>query len=396
MKFATKSRNAPVELPGTTGQTRVGRRTRTLLSRIRPGEIAVVDHRDMDRATAQRLVDLEVAAVLNAAPMTSGRYPNLGPGVLAGAGIPMVDELGPEIFAAVKDGTSVRIHDGVVHVGEQQVQGRELTPELVADQLAAARTGLAHQLESFTHNSTEFLRREQEVLLHGEGVPALATPIEDRPVVVVVPGGDHVEQLRSIRRFVREVRPVLIGVDRGADALVAAGLDPDVVVVSADCTEDEMPSAKAVRACRDLVVRVDRGSSRAVLDRWEKLGARPAAFETSATSEDVALVLADARDASTIVGVGLHATLDEFLDRQRAGLASTFLTRLKVGPRLVDAAAVPLLYSGQVRPRHLVLLVLFALLTLAVAIATTPVGQEWFDTLAAHASDLVDRIQERL
>lgn len=396
MKFATKSRSTSVELPGVTGPTRVGRRTRTLLGRIRPGEVVVVDHLDMDRATAQRLVDLEVAAVLNAAPMTSGRYPNLGPGVLAGAGIVMVDDLGPEIFTAVKDGTAVRVHDGVVHVGDREIQGRMLTPELVADQLAEARTGLTHQLESFTHNSTEFLRREQEVLLHGEGVPALATRIEDRPVVVVVPGGDHVAQLRTLRRFIREVRPVLIGVDRGADALVAAGLDPDVVVVSADSSEDEMPSAKAVRACRDLVVRVDRGSSRAVLDRWEKLGARPAAFETSATSEDVALVLADARDASTIVGVGLHATLDEFLDRQRAGLASTFLTRLKVGPRLVDATAVPLLYAGQVRPRHLLVLMLFALLALGVAVGTTPVGQEWLDSLTTYTSDLVDRLQDRL
>lgn len=376
LKNPARQRSA-TGLPGIVGTARVERRTRQLLPRLQPGDVAVLDHVDMDRSTAQALVDADVAAVVNAAPMISGRYPNLGPQVLVDAGIPLVDGIGVTGLSAVGDGRSVRLHDGGVYVGEELVaQGRQLDADVVAAELELARAGLASQLETFTHNSTEFLRREQDLLLHGRGVPRLATKVAGRPVVVVVHGHDAERELAAIRPFLREQHPVLIGVGAGAELLRAAGHRPDVIVV-----EDELPPAKTLRAANDVVVRIDRGSHRDDLDQLERMGVRPLRFESAATPEDAGLILADAADATVIVGVGMHATLEDFLDRQRVGLASTYLTRLKVGHRLVDASAVPYLYSGRVRPWHLLLVMLAGLLALAAAVAVTPVGQEWADQL---------------
>ena len=392
MKFAARQR--PAAPPGLVGTARVERRTRILLPRLRPGDLAVLDHLDMDRATAQALVDAGVSAVVNAAPMISGRYANLGPEVLADAGVPLVDSIGTSGLAAVKDGSKVRLHDGTLYVDDEAVaSGREVDADTVRAEMAGARSGLVSQLETFTHNSTEFLRREQDLLLHGRGVPRPATRIAGRPVVVVVRGHEYAAELAAIRPFLKEQQPVLIGVERGADALREAGFRPDIVLMNSRAEDGEQPSAKTLRAARDVVVRVDRGADRATTEQLERLGVRPLRLETAATCEDAALILADASDASVIVGVGMHATLDEFLDRQRSGLASTYLTRLKVGPRLVDAAAVPQLYSGRVRPRHLLLVMLAGLVALAAAIAVTPVGQEWAHAAAAALRDLLDNWQ---
>jgi len=379
-----------LDQPGVVGTARVDRRTRTLVARLRPGDVAVLDHVDLDGASAQALVDAEVGAVVNAAPMISGRFPNLGPTVLLGAGIPVVDGIGVDGLAAIPDGGTVRVHDGTVLLdGRPVALGRPVDAETVAAELEAARSGLATQLETLTHNTTEFLRREQDLLLHGRGVPRLATRIEGRPVVVVARGRDHELQLRQVRTFIREQQPVLVAVGRGADLVRAAGLRPDVVVVDAAAEESERPSTKALGSARDVVVRADRGGGRTAVEALERLGLRPLRLESTATAEDAALILADAADAALIVGVGLHATLEEFLDRQRGGLASTYLTRLKVGPRLVDAAAVPQLYAGRVRPRHLLLVMLAGLVALAAAVGVTPVGQEWADSLTDAIRGLV-------
>jgi len=366
-------RNKTSAQPGLTGTVRVDRRTKALLPRLRPGDLAVIDQLDLDRATAQALLDARVTAVLNVSPFLSGRYPALGPALLAEAGIVLIDRL--EGLQHVSDGSRVRVHDEMVYVdGKPVALGRGVDLALLDQEMVQARSGLATQLETFTHNSSEFLRREEALLLHGEGLPSGGSRLAGRPAVVVVEGQDHRAELRRISAFVRERRPVLIAVDRGADVLRDAGHQPHVVVL--DNRGGELPSTASLRAARDVVVRVDRGDRRP-LEHHERLGLRPVRVETSATSEDIALLLADDGDASVIVGVGMHATLDEFLDRQRAGLASTYLTRLKVGQRLVDATAVPVLYSGRLRPRHLFLALLVGLLALTAAVATTPVGQEW-------------------
>lgn len=398
MKFAVRSRPAPT-LPGVHGPVRLHRRTASLLGRLQPGDVAVIDHLDMDRGTAQALIDAGVVAVVNATPMISGRYPNLGPELLVQAGVTVVDSAGTEVFDLLKDGTEVRIDAGVVHAGDTLVApARELTADVVRGEMGRARSGLTAQLESFTHNTTEFLRREQDLLLHGHGIPDTATDMSERPVVVVVRSHGWEDELRGIRPFIREQRPVLVGVDRGADALAAAGHRLDVVVLSGD--EDEMPGGAVLRKARDVVVLVERGSPRSATEHLERMSIRPLRFETTATPEDAALLLASAHDASLIVGVGLHATLAEFLDRRRTGLASTFLTRLKVGPDLVDAAALPRLCDGAVRPRHLTGALVAGVLAVGAAISVTPVGQQWVDDASPAVSrtttDLIDDVRGML
>ena len=401
MKLCSRQRLDPDAPPGVVATVRVGRRARGLLPRLRPGDIAVIDHVDLDRGAAQSLVEAGVTAVVNVAPFISGRYANLGPELLAQAGIELVDRFvdstGGDGAAALKDGSRIRLHEGVVYVDDEPVAGGRIVDlDLVMAEMAGARTGLSAQLESFTHNSTEFLRREQDLLLHGLGAPRLNTKVEGRPMVVVVRGHGHARELTGLAAYLKEQRPVLVGVDRGADLLLEAGRKPDIVVVSGqrrDRDDAEQVSAKALKAARDVVLIVDRGSSRSSTEQLDRLGIRPLRFETGATAEDAALMLGHLGDAALIVGVGMHATLDEFLDRQRDGLASTYLTRLAVGPRLVDARAVPRLYSGVIRPRHLFLLLMAGLIALAAAIGITPLGQEWAADVTEVLSDLFDQLQ---
>jgi uncharacterized membrane-anchored protein len=401
MKFP--SRQPAVEgLPGVTGTVRLDRRTPALVRRLRPGDIAVVDHLDLDRASAESLLDCGVVAVVNAASFISGRYPNLGPELLARSGVMMVGDVGPDVFSKLRDGATVRVHDGAVILGDETVaSGHELDAEEIGTLMQDARSGLSTQLQSFTHNTTEFLRREQELLLHGQGVPETSTVLHGRPVVVVVRGYDYREDLRGLRRFIREQRPVLVGVDAGADALIAAGHRPDIVVVGEDglaqgSTAGERGSTvsdQALRTCREVVMHADRAGRAIGAERLDRLGVRHQTLSASGTSEDVALLLADVRGASLIIAVGTHATLDEFLDRQRAGLASTFLTRLRVGPKLVDAKGVPQLYAGRVRLWHLALVLVAGLIALGVAVAATPVGGDWWSSIGGALSDVLDWIQ---
>ena len=313
----------------------------------------------MDRATAQALVDSGVAAVVNASPMISGRYANLGPEVLAQAGVLLLDRV--EGAPAIRDGATVRIHDGVVHVGEDAVaSGRETGPATIADEMDGRPPRHGHPARDLHPQQHRVpAPRAGRAAARDRAAPPRHR-IDGRAVVVVVAGHEHRAELDAIRSFIREQDPVLIGVDRGADALLDAGHKPDIVVLGDGLADADQPSAKALRGARDVVVRVDRGG-RMHREQLERMGIRPLGLESSATTEDAALLLAEAGDARLVVGVGMHASLDEFLDRQRPGLASTYLTRLKVGDRLVDARAVPALYSGRVRPRHLFLVLLAGL-----------------------------------
>jgi uncharacterized membrane-anchored protein len=385
-----------------TGTVRIDRRTTALVRRLQPGDIAVVDHLDLDHATAETLVACGVAAVVNSSRFISGRYPNLGPALLARSGVLMLDDVGPSVFSALQDGSTARVVDGAVLVGDREVaSGHELGADEIATLMEEARSGLSTQLQSFTHNTTEFLRREQELLLHGQGIPDTAVPIAGRPVVVVVHGYDYLEDLRRLRRYIREQRPVLVGVNAGADDLLAAGHRPDIVVVgeeglAAGSTVSDQGgtvSDNALRSAGEVVLHTDRSGRAVGADRLDRLGVRHAPLAASGLSEDVALLLADVQGASLIVAVGTHATLDEFLDRQRSGLASTFLTRLRVGPKLVDAKGVPQLYAGRVRLWHLLLVLLVGLVAVGVAVAATPAGGDWWSAVADDLSDVPEWIR---
>ena len=389
MRSPVRQRSLSVLLPGVEGTARVERRVRQLLPRLRAGDVAVLDQLDLDRTTAQALVDAGVVAVVDASPMISGRYPNLGPATLAAAGVVLVDSIGAAGLTAIADGRRARVHDGVVYDGETVLAtGRALDAASVADEMDLARGGLVTQLQTFTHNSSEFLRREQDLLLHGTGLPRLATRVAGRPVVVVAGGHDHAVEIEAIRTFAREQSPVLIGVGAGAEALRTAHLKPHVVVLEADAEDADLPRAATLRAARDVVVRVAPGAGDGGLERLERLGVRPLRLETGAAAEDAALVLADAADPTVVIAVGMTAGLSELLDSRRPGLAGAYLARLRVGSRLVDAEAVPHLYSGRVRPWHLLLVMLAGLVALGAAISVTPVGQDWLDQLPGALTGL--------
>jgi uncharacterized membrane-anchored protein len=380
---------------GTAGTARTDRRTTALLPRLRPGDIAVLDQVDLDGPTAEAFVDAGVVAVVNRAAMISGRFPNRGPRILLDAGIPMVDQAegtnGRDLLAAVTDGRRVLLHGGAVLLGEQVLaEGRRLTAEDVAEQLAGAEAGMSTQLHTLTHNSAEFLRREEALLLHGEGVPRVRTRLRNRPVVVIAQGPDDAVELRRIRRYLREVKPVVVATGEGLALATSAGLTPDVVVL--DSRSEDLPLAKELRSCRDVVVTEAPGGVRtggAGSDRFDRIGVRVLPMRTTATPADAALLLADAGGATPIVGVGLRGTVEEFLDGSRDAIGSSYVTRLKVGPRLVDATAVPMLYSGQLRARHAYLVLLIGLIVVAAAIATTDVGHQW-------ALDLRDQLDQLL
>ncbi len=400
MKFTGRASTRPsAEPPGSvvTGPLRVDRRTTALLGRLRPGDVAVVDHLDLDRRTAEQLVEQQVAAVVNAGRFVSGRYPALGAEVLARAGVALLDDAGPEVLRA-RSGRRARLEgDSLVVDGTELARGTRLDLEAVLAQMEDARAGLATQLESFTHSTTEYLRREQELLLHGRGVPEVSTRIHGRPVVVVVRAFDHETDLRRIRRFIREQHPVLVGVDAGADALRAARLRPDLVVIGEEGlarlpggSGERAVSDAALRSAREVVVHADASDRAVGADRLDRIGVRALRVSTSGTSEDLALLLADLNGASLIVTVGTHATLDEFLDRQRSGLASTFLTRLRVGSRLVDAKALPVVYAGRVRVWHLAVVLLAALVALGAALSASPDGADLLHRLQDQVQPLID------
>lgn len=391
--------SAPAGTPGAPdaptliGTARVGRRAGSVVDRLQSGDVAVLDHSDIDVPTAQAMVDAGVAAVINAAPMISGRYPSAGPEVLARAGVLLVEQVGAETMGRIRDARTVRIGDGVVLVGGEEVgRGRELGLDELRDEMRQARSGLGAHLDTFTENAAEFLRREHDLVLNGIGLPRLTTEIDGRPVVVVARAGDHEAELSAVHRFIREQNPVLITVDKAADDILDAGLAPHIVVVSSD-DPAVVPSMDGLRAADDVVVCVERGGRPQMLESLAKLGADPLRCETGATPEDVALLLADAGHARLVVGVGVHADLEELLDHRRAALASTYLTRLKLGHTLVDASSIPQLYSGRTQTWHVVLVLLAGWVALAAALAVTPVGQDWYVALGDQLSSFADTLQ---
>src|SRR5665213_3593169 len=385
VRLATLWRTKHPALPGITAVARVDRRTRQLVKRLRPGDIAIIDHVDIDRLAAESLVECGVAAVVNAATSISGRYPNLGPEILVANGIPLLDGVGTGVLADVRDGDIIRLCEGALYAGDRVIAtGEQQTIETVQQAMADARAGLAVQLEAFAANTMEYLRRDRDLLLDGVGVPEIATDLAGKQVLVVVRGYNHREDLAALRRYIRAYRPVLIGVDAGADVLLDSGYRPAVVVGDLESLSNE-----ALRCGAEIVVRTDPDGRAPDLDRIHNLGLTAVEFAASGTSEDAALLLADAKGAALIATAGTHATLVEFLDKGRSGMASTFLTRLRVGGKLVDAKLVSRLYRSRISTSSLLLLVFSAIVTLVVVIGLSPVGQVYLTLLGAKWDSFV-------
>ncbi|MFN2608552.1 MAG: putative cytokinetic ring protein SteA [Acidimicrobiales bacterium] len=346
-------------------QARVDLRTKSLLARVQPGEVAVVDHEDLDRLAAEGLIRARVGAVVNASRSISGRYPNVGPLLLAAAGIPLIDEVGPQIMVAVTEGQWLRVAGTQVLRGTEVVaSGTRHTLESLESQLEAAKRSVSDELGRFAENTLSYLAREHHLLIDSPVLPDLRTDLAGRHVLVVVRGLDYRDDLAALRSYIRELRPVLVGVDGGADALLEAGHSPDLIIGDFDSVSDT-----ALRGGAQLVVHAYPGGDAPGAERLAALGLPFTRFEATGTSEDVAMLLAYEKRAELIVAVGTHASMVEFLDKGREGMASTFLVRLKVGPILVDAKGVNRLYQSRVRRGDLVVLVAAALLAMLVIVA---------------------------
>ncbi|MCP2267135.1 putative cytokinetic ring protein SteA [Promicromonospora thailandica] len=393
-KRADKGASKSGDDPGTAsseaavhGPARIGARTKELTSRLNAGDVAVIDHVDIDRVAADALVAAAPVAVLNAAPSISGRYPNTGPGILVEAGIVLVDDLGPSVMA-IEEHADIEIRGGDVVVGGEVVAcGTYQTERTVAASMTAAREGLSAEIERFAENTMTYLRRERDLLLDGVGVPDIRTPIEGRHVLIVVRGYHYREDLALLRSYIRENRPVLIGVDGGADAILDAGWQPDMIVGDMDSVSD-----RALACGAEIVVHAYRDGKAPGLERVRSLGVDPVVFPATGTSEDITMLLADDKGAELIVAVGTHATLVEFLDKGRAGMASTFLTRLRVGGKLVDAKGVSRLYRTRISNIQLTLLSGAGVAAVLAALASTSAGQTSFGLIGARFDDLVSWI----
>jgi uncharacterized membrane-anchored protein len=365
---------------------RLDRRTKNLTKRLRPGEIAVIHHSDLDRVSAEALVECGVAAVVNAVPSVSGRYPNMGPGILMDAGIPLVDNVGDDVFTALHEGERLTLDGGRLldQHGSVVAEGTLYTTEILDEQLGYAREGLSDQIEAFAENTMTYLRVEKELLLEGVGVPDVATEIEGRHVLIVVRGYDYRSDLDLLRPYISEYRPLLIGVDGGADALIEAGFRPDMIIGDMDSCSDD-----TLRCGAELVVHAYHDGRAPGMERIEALGLSAVVFPALGTSEDAAMLLADFKGARLLVAVGTHASLVEFLDKGRSGMASTFLVRLRVQHKLVDAKGLSRIYRSQIKTWHLVLMVLSGVLALVTALLFTDVGSAMGSVIVARIRDFL-------
>ena len=346
---------------------RVGRRTKDLVKRLEAGEIAVIDHEDLDRVAADGLVEARVAAVVNAAASVSGRYPNQGPIRVVKAGIVLVDRAGPDLMDRVRDGETLRIVGPEVWRGDELL-ATGLLPDAdeIEKAMEDARATIGAELERFAENTLDYMRREAQQMFEPITLPPLVTKFQGRHALVVVRGHDYKDDLRALRPYIRQYRPALIGVDGGADALLENGFKPDVIIGDFDSVSEH-----ALHIAPDLVHHVHpdgRAPGRDALVEW---GVSYHEFVVEGTSEDVAMLLAWEAGATLIVAVGTHATMVEFLDKGRSGMASTFLTRLRLGPILVDAKGVSRLYEGRVRRLDWVLLVGSALVVMIIVAAVS-------------------------
>lgn len=359
------------------GVVRADRRTKNLTKRLHPGEIALIDHPDLDHVAAESLIRKKVSMVINASSSITGRYPNPGPKMLLDAGIPLLDAVGQECFSCLAEGSIIEVKGARIYQnGELVGKGTLLTPEKIKALMDQAKKNLDLELEKFVQNTLEYAIKEKDLILGGLTFPEIKTQIRGRQVLVVVRGQNYREDLLTIRSYLREVNPILIGVDGGADALLEFGYKPDLIVGDMDSVSDA-----ALRCGAELVVHAYPDGQAPGLTRLQSMGLQAQVFPAPGTSEDIALLLAYEKGADLIVAVGTHSNMIDFLEKGRKGMASTFLVRLKVGSILVDARGVSQLYRTRMRMKYVALILAAAFIPLAVVFAINDPSREWLRLL---------------
>jgi uncharacterized membrane-anchored protein len=368
-----------------TGPARLDRRTKRLTRRLSADDIAIIDHTDLDRVSAEELLESGVRVVVNVARSQSGRYPNPGPLLLVRGGVCLIDAPGAELFENVDDGELVTVRGpNLYRNGTRLAAGRILGADELAARLSEQRGRVTEALEAFADNTMRYLREEGRLLSEGIDFPLLKTRFRDRHALVVVRGPGHKRDLRIVRPYVRDFRPVLIGVDGGADALLEAGYKPHVIVGDMDSVGE-----KALQSGAELLVHAYPDGPAPGAARLDELGLAYEVVPAPGMSEDVALLLAYEKGAELLVAVGTHLNLIEFLERDRSGMSSTFLTRLRVGEILVDAKGVSRLVSRRVGLLPFLAFALAALTALVVAVVVSPALREVFELVAIRLRDLL-------
>jgi uncharacterized membrane-anchored protein len=359
------------------GRAKLGRKTKDLVKRLGPGDIAVIDHADLDRIAAEDLVATGVAAVINVAESSTGRYPNAGPLVLARADVTRVDAPSAPLFEELGDGDELIVTGGEIRRnGSVLVAGQVIDLELASEQIERQRERINEALAAFAENTIEHVRDEGELLAGRLELPSVRTPFRDRHALIVVRGTTYRRDLRTLRAYIEDTKPVLVGVDGGADAILEEGFKPDMVLGDMDSATD-----RALTCGAEIVVHAYADGRAPGRERLERLGLDPVLAPAVGTSQDVAMLLAHENGAELIVSVGAHFNLTEFLDKNRAGMSSTFLTRLRIGETLIDAKGVSRLYNPGVRGWQLGGFFLVSLALIVIVVLSSPALAELFDLL---------------
>lgn len=364
----TSASRPDADTPEAAGIARLGKRTKHLVKHLRPGDVAIIDHRDLDRVSGEDLVACGVAAVVNCSPSSSGSYPNMGPLLLVQAGIRLVDMPDNRLFDQLQDGDPVVLRGGEIwRRGELLATGEPLELQRVQGETDQRRAEIGEALEAFAKNTVEYMLEERDLLAGRIELPRFDTDFRDRPVLIVVRGVDHKRDIKALRPYIRDVRPVLVGVDGGADALLQEGFRPDMIVGDMDS------AAEATLRCgAELVVHAYADGRAPGRDHLESLGLEYKTVPAPGTSQDIAMLIAAERGAELLVSVGSHFNLVEFLDKNRRGMASTFLVRLRVGEILVDAKGVSRLYRPRPGLAPVLLLALVGVAALVAVVLATP------------------------
>lgn len=368
------------------GLARKDRKTKNLAKRLKPGEIAVINHRDIDEVAANSLVEAKIKLVINAELSISGRYPNKGPKVLLENNIPILDNLGLDTFNLLEEEDLLEIIDNKVYKnGEKIGQGDLLDEYSLEQKLKVARQNLSIELDNFIDNTIEYAKKEKGFILEEGNMPKSKVDMKGKHVLVVVRGQNYKEDLSAIISYIEEVKPVIIGVDGGADALLEFGYIPDIILGDMDSVTDE-----SLRKCKDIIVHAYPDGRAPGLERVENLGLNANIIPSIGTSEDVAMMLAYENKADLIVALGSHSNIIDFLEKGRKGMASTFLVRMKIGSKLIDAKGVSLLYTSKLKLKYIGGLMMAALFPIFIVLLFSPAAQTFLDLIRIKLRLLMD------
>jgi len=360
------------------GRAKKDRRTKNLISRLVPGDIAVIYHQDLDEVAALHLVEKKVRAVINGALSISGRYPNQGPKILSEAGIPIIDNVGWEAFERIRDEDYLEIDDKGLWVNRQFLcRVKFLDKHEVEKKMMEASENIWGVLREFIDNTLDYAEREKDMVIGPIKVPPIKVRMEKRHVLIVARGRNYIEDLKAIRSYIDEVRPVMIGVDGGGDALLEFGYKPDIIIGDMDSVSD-----RCLKSCGEIVVHAYPDGRCPGMKRIQRLGLKAVAFPFPGTSEDVAMILAYENKAELIVMVGSHNSMIDFLEKGRKGMASTLLVRMKVGYKVVDAKGVSELYKNRIQPGYIAAIFAAAMFPILLIARMSPQIQDLYQLIA--------------